>query len=62
MEEYNPSAEGNEPDNRAEELKRFKMTPGIEEARAAINERFSYIWVTKNPANNPSLLDALASL
>ena len=40
MEEYNPSAEGNEPDNRAEELKRFKMTPGIEEARAAINERF----------------------
>ena len=40
MEEYNPSAEGNELDNRAEELKRFKMTPGIEEARAAINERF----------------------
>ncbi len=38
MEEYNPSAEGNEPDNRAEELKRFKMTPEKKEASAVIKE------------------------
>ena len=38
MKEYDYSARGDGPDNRAEELKQFKMTPEKEEASAVIKE------------------------
>ena len=38
MKEYDYSVRGDGPDNRAEELKQFKMTPEKEEASAVIKE------------------------
>lgn len=38
MKDYDYSARGDGPDNRAEELKQFKMTPEKKEASAVIKE------------------------